>query len=57
MTAAANSQPTPAPADPDLGQLEAGHVCKHGVRWPHGCRACDGDAWRDPTGKPLVGPE
>lgn len=29
----------------DLGQIRAGHVCKHGVRWPHKCRPCADAAW------------
>lgn len=32
--------------DPDLGKIEAGHVCKHGVRWPHACGPCDDAAWK-----------
>lgn len=28
-------------ADPDLGKIGPGHVCKHGIRWPHPCDACD----------------
>jgi hypothetical protein len=31
--------------DPDLGRIEPGHVCKHGVRWPHPCEQCDEAAW------------
>jgi hypothetical protein len=31
--------------DPDLGRIERGHVCKHGVRWPHACPPCDDAAW------------
>lgn len=31
--------------DPDLGKIERGHVCKHGVRWPHACNDCDEAAW------------
>lgn len=31
-------------ADPDLGNIGPGHVCKHGVRWPHGCVPCGADA-------------
>ena len=30
----------------DLGNLERGHVCKHGVRWPHACQPCDDAAWQ-----------
>jgi len=36
---------TPKPADPDLGELKPGHVCKHGVRWPHRCDPCAEAAW------------
>jgi hypothetical protein len=32
-------------ADPDLGRIERGHVCKHGIRWPHPCDQCDALAW------------
>lgn len=32
--------------DPDLGQIERGHVCKHGIRWPHPCQPCDDAAWQ-----------
>lgn len=28
-------------ADPDLGRIKPGHVCKHGIRWPHACDECD----------------
>jgi hypothetical protein len=31
--------------DPDHGQIGPGHVCKHGVRWPHPCNPCDDAAW------------
>ena len=31
--------------DPDLGRIGRGHVCKHGVRWPHPCQPCDDAAW------------
>ena len=31
--------------DPDLGKIERGHVCKHGVRWPWSCDECDEAAW------------
>jgi len=31
--------------DPDLGSIERGHICKHGVRWPHACQPCDDAAW------------
>ena len=31
--------------DPDLGEIGPGHVCKHGVRWPYPCAACDDAAW------------
>lgn len=27
--------------DPDLGKIRPGHVCKHGIRWPHPCDECD----------------
>lgn len=27
--------------DPDEGPIGPGHVCKHGVRWPHPCDDCD----------------
>lgn len=26
--------------DPDLGEIGPGHVCKHGIRWPHPCAEC-----------------
>jgi hypothetical protein len=32
--------------DPDLGELQSGHVCKHGVRWPHRCDPCADAAWK-----------
>lgn len=32
-------------SDPDLGKIGPGHVCKHGVRWPHACVPCDEAAW------------
>jgi hypothetical protein len=35
----------PAAMDLDLGQIGPGHVCKHGVRWPHPCNPCDDAAW------------
>lgn len=35
----------PHDEDPDLGPIAKGHVCKHGVRWPHECRPCDDAAW------------
>lgn len=36
-------------SDPDLGKIERGHVCKHGVRWPHPCDECDAAS---PTDRP-----
>lgn len=33
--------------DPDHGRLGPGHVCKHGVRWPHACQPCDDAAWEE----------
>lgn len=33
-----------AALDPDLGRIKPGHVCKHGVRWPHACNECDNAA-------------
>ena len=30
--------------DPDLGNIKPGHICKHGVRWPHACDECDAAA-------------
>lgn len=35
-----------AALDPDLGRIKPGHVCKHGIRWPHSCAECDDDAYR-----------
>jgi len=32
-------------ADPDTGPIRAGHICKHGVIWPHECKPCADDAW------------
>ncbi|WP_066517657.1 hypothetical protein [Sphingobium cloacae] len=29
----------------DLVQIARGHVCQHGVRWPHPCGLCDDAAW------------
>lgn len=31
--------------DPDTGPIDRGHVCKHGIRWPHECQPCADDAW------------
>lgn len=31
--------------DPDHGRIGPGHVCKHGIRWPHPCQACDDAAY------------
>lgn len=31
--------------DPDLGSIGPGHVCKHGIRWPHRCDPCADAAW------------
>ena len=28
-------------ADPDHGRISPGHVCKHGISWPHPCEPCD----------------
>lgn len=36
---------TGSATDPDLGEIGPGHVCKHGVRWPHPCVPCDDAAW------------
>jgi hypothetical protein len=35
----------PKASDADLGKIGPGHVCKHGVRWPHACQPCDDAAW------------
>lgn len=32
-------------SDPDLGKIGPGHVCKHGIRWPHACEPCDEAAY------------
>jgi hypothetical protein len=40
--------------DPDAGPIERGHVCKHGIRWPHECRECF-DALPQTTTKPTEG--
>lgn len=32
-------------ADPDTGMIKAGHICKHGIRWPHQCQPCSELAW------------
>lgn len=34
-------------SDPDLGKIGPGHVCKHGIRWPHPCDPCDDEAWSE----------
>lgn len=26
-------------------KIERGHVCEHGIRWPHACQPCDDAAW------------
>ena len=31
--------------DPDHGRIGPGHVCKHGIRWPHPCQPCDDAAY------------
>lgn len=31
--------------DPDIGNIGPGHVCKHGVRWPHECKPCADANW------------
>ncbi|MDT7533760.1 hypothetical protein OVY48_10020 [Sphingobium sp. SA2] len=33
------------PRADDLGPITRGHVCAHGVRWPHACVPCDAAAW------------
>lgn len=33
--------------DPDHGSIGPGHVCKHSIRWPHGCESCDDAAYAD----------
>lgn len=37
--------PATGSADPDLGPISRGHVCKHGVRWPHECKPCADASW------------
>lgn len=32
--------------DADTGKIGPGHICKHGVRWPHPCFPCDQVAWK-----------
>lgn len=32
-------------SDPDTGKIYDGHICKHGVRYPHECKQCGDDAW------------
>jgi hypothetical protein len=32
-------------APPTPTQEGPGHVCKHGIRWPHPCDDCDSAAW------------
>lgn len=27
-------------------RIERGHVCPHGIRWPHACQPCDDAAWQ-----------
>lgn len=36
--------------DPDLGRIGPGHVCKHGIMWPHACVPCDEAAYAARTG-------
>lgn len=38
--------------DPDLGKIGPGHVCKHGIRWPHACTDCDEAAWKAHSAPP-----
>lgn len=40
--------------DPDLGHIERGHICKHGVRWPHACQPCDDAAWEAELARSLT---
>ncbi len=35
--------------DPDTGKIGPGHVCKHGIRWPHPCQPCDNAALSRPS--------
>lgn len=32
--------------DVDTGKISEGHVCKHGIRYPHECQPCADDAWK-----------
>jgi hypothetical protein len=29
----------------DSDRIGPGHVCAHGIRWPHACGHCDDAAW------------
>lgn len=42
--------------DPDLGRIGPGHICKHGIRWPHACDECDEAAWSSRVRPPLRTP-
>lgn len=33
------------PRNDDLGRISRGHVCAHGIAWPHLCGPCDSAAW------------
>jgi hypothetical protein len=35
--------------DPDLCRIGPGHICKHGIRWPHPCDHCDAHPPKEPT--------
>jgi hypothetical protein len=44
-----DAAPSETGSDPDAGKISAGHICKHGVRWPHSCTNCDARAPASPT--------
>lgn len=43
--------PAVADRDPDHGKIGSGHICKHGVRWPHPCEPCDDAVWEHQKGE------
>jgi len=32
-------------ADKGADRIQRGHICEHGIRWPHACQPCDDAAW------------
>ena len=42
---------------PDLGSIGKGHICRHGIHWPHACSKCDDLAFKLHKARSRPNPE